>query len=720
MTERSLMLTTPRAPTIVALLHAQAHDRGAATVYRYLEDGESETRSITFAELELEARAVAARLQETAAPGDRALILAEDAIDFISAFTGCQLARVIAVPVSPPFPSQRGRRVETLRAIARNCGARIVLTSWPREFQARVESVAPELADLRWIAVDDVPGDAVAEFRPRPVRSDDVAFLQYTSGSTSTPKGVVVTHHMLVHNEAYIQRATRIGDDDVQVSWLPLFHDMGLIGAVLQPLYSGMQTVFMPPSAFARRPLNWLQAISRYRATVTAAPDSAYRLCVEKITPQERAGLDLRSWRLALNGAEPLAASTLDAFATTFGPCGFDRRSLYPTFGLAECTLMATGSEPQAGARTLTVHADALHEGRVVTGGDKVLIGCGKAIMHRRVEIVDPSTSLTAEPGAVGEIWLAGPDVAGSYWDLPEESERVFKATLADTGDGPFLRTGDLGFIRDGELYVTGRLKDVIIVAGRNHYPQDIEATVLSVHGSLVDGACTAFSVQRDGRELVVVVAEMQTGRLRRGVDVEALARRITSAVASEHGIAVAEVVLANRKSVPRTSSGKLQRTACRAAYERGEVSRAQTYTLDGDVLALPTAQERRRTLRRLLVEQIEAVLRVSSDSVDTTVPFQQLGLDSLMTAELRERLEAALGERLSPTMFFAHPTTDRLVERLLDQMAPVVTEPPPPAPPREEGAGPEPSDDLAELDERRLTEVLSAEIGMLEAAMER
>jgi acyl-CoA synthetase (AMP-forming)/AMP-acid ligase II len=384
------MRTTPKAPTLVTLLRSQAEERGDSTVYRYLASGELETRSITFAEVEVAARAVAARLQETATRGDRALILAEDAIEFVRAFMGCQLAGVIAVPVSPPFPSQRGRRIETLRAIARDCGAHIVLSGWPTEYQGRVEEVAPEMADLRWIAVHEVPEEAATEFRPQPVDRGDVSFLQYTSGSTSMPKGVVVTHDMVMHNEAYIERALAFCKDDIMVSWLPLFHDMGLIGVVLPALYVGSQAVLMPPSVFARWPLQWLSAISRYRATIAAAPDSAYRLCVEKITPAERAQLDLRSWRLAANGAEPVSGSTLDAFAAAFGPCGFDRKSWYPTYGLAECTLMATGPVAGTGATTLRVRSSALSERRVVLDGDKTLVGCGKPTTHRRVEIVDP------------------------------------------------------------------------------------------------------------------------------------------------------------------------------------------------------------------------------------------------------------------------------------------------------------------------------------------
>jgi acyl-CoA synthetase (AMP-forming)/AMP-acid ligase II/acyl carrier protein len=710
------MLTAPRAPTIAALLRAQADERGSSVAYRYLADGEEETRSLTFGEVEVEARAVAARLQQSASFGDRALILAESPIEFIRAFMGCQLAGVIAVPVSPPFPSQRGRRVETLRAIAGNCGAEIVLTGWPAEFRARVEGVAPEMADLHWISVEDVPTEAAADFTPRSVAPDDVAFLQYTSGSTSMPRGVVVTHDMLVLNEEYIKRACAYCEDDVLVSWLPLFHDMGLIGAILPALYSGFQAVLMPPAAFVRRPVRWLRTISRYRATITGGPDSAYQLCVDQSTPEERAELDLRSWRLAGNGAEPVSIATLDAFVETFGPCGFDRRAWFPTYGLAECTLMATGSESGTGASTLTVRSQALREGRVVVGEGQVIVGSGREILHRRVEIVDPATCTRVEPGSIGEIWIAGPDVARGYWGRPEEQEGVFGATLVDTDEGPFLRSGDLGFMYEDELFVTGRLKDVIIVGGRNHYPQDVEATVVSVHESLVKGACATFSVQRDARERVVVVAEMQPGRARPGVDVDEVARLVRSAVASEHGIAVAEVALVDRKSVPKTSSGKLQRSACRSAFERGELTRAQSYSLDGDILAHRSLADRRRALRQLLVEQVESVLRVSSGTVDTTVPFQDLGLDSLMAAELRDRLEVALGERLSATMFFAHPTTDLLVERLLEKLEPAAPAPPAASPVHEPAARltADHGDDLAELDEDQLAARLAEELGAL------
>ena len=711
------MLTKPRSPTIAALIGARAQSRGSATIYRSLADGEDETRSITFAELELQARAVAACLQESASFGDRALILAEEPIEFIRAFMGCQLAGVIAVPVSPPFPSQRGRRVETLRAIAANCGAGAVLSGWGPAFEDRVQGVAPELADLRWIAVDEVPDEQAADYRQQPVGPDDVAFLQFTSGSTSLPKGVVVTNDMVMHNEAYIERGLAWTADDTIVNWLPLFHDMGLIGSVLPTLYTGGQAVFMSPSAFARRPLNWLRAIARYRATIGVAPDSAYRLCIDKIAPHERAELDLRSWRLAGNGAEPVSSATLDAFTEAFAPCGFKPANWFATYGLAECTLMATGPLPGSGSSRLGVEAVALLEGRVVEGDDRLLVGCGTPTMHRRIEIVDPVTCRPQHDGAVGEIWIGGPDVARHYWERPEESERTFGATLAGSGDGPFMRSGDLGFVHEGELFVAGRLKDVIIVGGRNHYPQDVEATVTSIDGPLVKGGCVTFSVQRDERECVVVVAETPPARARLGVDLEDVAREIRSVVASEHGIAV-EVVLVDRKSVPKTSSGKLQRAACRASFERSELSRAESYDLEGNVVTLPSADERRRALRRVLVERIESVLSVPSGELDTSLSFQDSGMDSLRAAELRERLEEALGERLSPTMFFAHPTTDLLVEQLLDQMVPPEPQPLPAAAPAR--IAPPATSDLQQMDEHGLAAALADEIAAIGRVLER
>jgi len=548
----------------------QAEDRGDRVVYRYLPDGERETRALTFAQLDRDARAIAARLQDACARGDRALVLAADGIEFIRGFMACQHAGVVAVPVYPPFPIHAERRVATLRGIARDCGARAVLTGGPMELRGPVVGVAPELGELAWIDVDRVAPEEADGFRPVRVAPADVAFLQYTSGSTSLPKGAVVTHDALMHNEELMVRSFDMGADDVVVGWLPLFHDMGLIGHVIGTLYAGSEAILMPPLAFIQRPARWLRAITRYGGVGSGGPDFAYDLCVRRIPLDERGDIDLSTWRVAINGAEPIRAETLAAFTEAFAPHGFDERAWFPCYGMAECTLLATSPEAGRGARRITVGATALREGRLEPGEDHELVGSGSPRLHRGLAIVDPQTGLPCGAGEIGEIWLSGPDVASGYWGGGERSEAAFGARFADTHEGPFLRTGDLGALYDGELYVTGRLKDLIIIGGRNHYPQDIEATVESVHDALERGACAAFSIDRDGHERLVVLAGVRA-RHARGADLDALRRSIRAAVAREHGVQADDVVIVAPHSVPKTSSNKIQRAACREAYERGE-----------------------------------------------------------------------------------------------------------------------------------------------------
>ncbi len=569
------------APTISALLADRARRHGAKSAYTFLDDGQTESASLTYEQLDRHARAIAARIQERARPGDRALVLTVDNVHFVRAFMACQHAGVIAVPVAPPLPIGSRRRVDTLRAIVRDCAATLVLTGGSVDLRTRVGDVAPELAALPWLAVDTVPSADAEAFRQPPVAGDDVSFLQYTSGSTSTPKGVMVSHRNLMLNEKLFARCMGLGPEDVLVSWLPLFHDLGLIGNVLQNLYLGAHAVLMPPLAFVQRPARWLRALTRYRGTMGAAPNFAYELCVRRIPEAERGEFDLSSWRLALNGAEPVRAATLEAFAEAYAPYGFDRDVLYPAYGLAEVTLLATGSVRGQGAITLAVERDALREGKVVTGGNQVLVGVGKPRIHREVEIVDPDSCQALRPDTVGEVWLAGPDIALGYWQRPQESEATFRARLADSGRGPFLRTGDLGVVHEGELYITGRLKDLIILGGCNYYPSDIEASAEAAHDWIRSGCSAAFPAERDGGEELVLVAEVLKPAAARRPGAGGtppgpgeIERRIRAAISADHGIQVAEVVLAVPGSVPKTSSGKLQRRACRAAYEQGTLRR--------------------------------------------------------------------------------------------------------------------------------------------------
>jgi acyl-CoA synthetase (AMP-forming)/AMP-acid ligase II len=567
-------MTAMPARTLVEVVRAQADLRAPEIAYRFLPDGERETAALTFEQVDVEARAVAAQLQAEVERGDRALILAADGLDFVRAFLACQYAGVIAVPTYPLSPFSSARQIATLRAIAADSGARIVVTPAAGEQRAQVAELAPEVAELRWLAVDEVGRADADAFRPVDVRADDVSFLQYTSGSTSVPKGVIVTHERLLANERTVTECFGTRTSDTLVSWLPLFHDMGLIAVVIQTLCEGAEAVVMPPAAFVQRPARWLRAVTRYGGAVTGGPNFAYELCVRRIPEPEREGIDLSTVRCAFNGAEPVRAATLDAFAAAYRSHGFDERAWLPGYGLAECVVAVTAGPPGAGATIVDADADALRSGRLVPGGDRRLVSGGPA-REDRIAIVDPDTRRRVAPGAIGEIWISRSYTATGYWGHPDATAETFGAHLADTGEGPFLRTGDLGAVHDGFLYVVGRIKDVIIVAGLNHYPQDIEATVEAVDPAVRKGCSAAFAVERDDREEIVVVAELKHAGDGSEPDVARLGRAIRAAVAADHGFELDDLVLAAPRSVPKTSSGKLARRACRAEYERGAIELA-------------------------------------------------------------------------------------------------------------------------------------------------
>lgn len=522
-------------------------------------------------------------------------------LDFIAAFFACLYAGVIAVPVPSPNPAQPQRALPRLLAVTNDAQPTVALTT--SSILSRMEGLfvqTPELQTMRWLATDSVTSSAAREWRDPAVSSDSLALLQYTSGSTTAPRGVMVSHANLIHNCAHICSAFDVTSDSVSVTWLPAFHDMGLTNGIIQPLLRGRQCVLMPPQSFLQRPVRWLQAISHYRAAVSGGPNFAYELCLRRITPEQRETLDLSSWYAAYNGAEPVRADTLKRFAATFAPCGFRPRFFYPCYGLAEATLIVSGGLLHDEPVLCTAEVAALERNRVVETSDpqrnvRTLVGSGRAMRDLRIVIVNPESLTACASGEVGEIWVSGPTIAHGYWKRAEETEDTFQACLADTGEGPFLRTGDLGFLRDGELFVTGRLKDLIIIDGRNVYPQDIELTVEQSHPAMRPGGCAAFSVDCNEERLIVAaeverryqagVQDGQNGHCgeprsrqdgRPSLDVDTVVRAIRRAVAQEHDVRAHAVVLVRAGSIPRTPSGKVQRRVCRASFLDGTLDRLE------------------------------------------------------------------------------------------------------------------------------------------------
>ncbi|WP_437779136.1 amino acid adenylation domain-containing protein [Sorangium sp. So ce1097] len=652
--------------TLVALLRRRAEQRPSAHAYTFLLDGETDARSMTYGELDLRARALAAELQAGARAGERALLLVPPGLDFIAAFFGCLYAGLVAVPV--PLP-QRKRGLLRVLAIVRDCRPSVVLTT-----EAFLGAVAmlrddpsfAELSHLRCVAVDAVRDGQGDAWRAPRVTAETVAFLQYTSGSTGTPKGVVLTHGNLLRNELLIQRAFAHTEESVIVGWLPPHHDMGLIGNILQPLYVGVPCIQLSPEHFLMRPRRWLDAISRYRATTSGGPNFAYELCVSKIPPEQREGLDLGSWKVAFNGAEPVRAATLDRFAEAFAPAGFRRDAFYPCYGLAEATLLVTGGAADAPPVVRKVDRAALEEGRAVLDPRDPeeglsLVGCGGSPAGDEVRIVDPEAHRPCDDERVGEIWVAGASVAQGYWERPEETAQTFEARLS-TGEGPFLRTGDLGFVSRGELYVTGRLKDLIIVRGRNLYPQDIELTAEQSHPGLRAGGGAAFAVDEGGEERVVVVQELGR-RAPASADPAEIGAAIERAVADRHEVGVHAVVLIKPGSLPRTTSGKVQRRACRGRFLDGSLDVVWQSTRADDAARAGARAESAEPPQSALESALAGIWAevLGRAQVGRNEEFLSLGGDSLRAMQVSGRVSEALGIEVGPAQLFESTTVAAL-----------------------------------------------------------
>lgn len=658
--------------SLVEVLRRKAHLQPELRAYTFLHDGDSNESSVSYGELDAGARAIASSLQMHGAAGARVLLLYPAGLDYVAAFFGALYAGAIAVPLYPPRPNHT---LQKLHLVAADSQATIACTV--SSVMARIEPLLeqfPELKKLRWVVTDRLDVGSEVEWREPVVSDETIAFIQYTSGSTSQPKGVMVSHGNLLHNERMIQSAFHQSERSVVVGWLPLYHDMGLIGNVLQPMYVGAHCVLMSPVSFLQSPYRWLQAISRYKATTSGGPNFAYELCIRKVTAEQRAALDLSSWCVAFNGAEPVREETINLFAETFESCGFRREAFYPCYGLAEATLFVSGGEKGRGTTVKSFSREALERNIAVEAEEEDentsrLVGCGRAWSGQQVRVVDPYDAKECAPGSVGEIWVAGPSVAKGYWNKPDETEKVFNAHMSDWGEGPFLRTGDLGFMHGGELFVTGRLKDLIIIRGVNHYPHDIELSVERSHPALRPGCGAAFSVSVKGEERLAIVQEVNR---RPGADFDEIIDRIRHRVVENHEVQVAFVTLIKPHTILKTSSGKIRRSACREAFLQGHLlsvavwkESARSESVRGVALPSETQALDAVSLQTWLIEHLSAKLHLDSREVDVRRSITSYGADSLAAVELIHSIETGLGVSLPPAELLRSSSIAELAEQL-------------------------------------------------------
>jgi acyl-CoA synthetase (AMP-forming)/AMP-acid ligase II len=567
-------MTIDRFESLVQTLQLRAHAEPDRCAYTFLVDGTIERETLTYGQLDQQSREIAVMLRRVLEPGDRALLLYPPGLAFVAAFFGCLYAGVTAVPAYPPQASRPERSLARLEPIIAESGATIILCV--EELCENLRSLFEKnthCASCRVLATDHYGLEDVDAWKPPRCSADTLAFLQYTSGSTAAPRGVAVSHGNIDHNLSCIQRVSAHESANVLVSWLPTYHDMGLFAGVLFPLFNRCPSYLMSPVAFLQKPVRWLQAISTFRGTNSGGPNFAFDLCVQKTTAEERKRLDLSSWQIAYNGAEPVRRSTLENFASAFRECGFRRSSLFPVYGLAESTVFVTG-------RPLTDEQNV-----------DASVSCGAPRGEMEIFIVDPLSLVEQSAGQIGEIWVRGPSVARGYWNLPDETERTFGAYLSNPRRGPFLRTGDLGYQIESELFVTGRIKDLIIIHGRKHYPQDIEKSVEASHSAIRPTCTAAIMLETDHGPTLVILAEVNrraravkhpanAGEVS-SIEFDEIIGKIVEAVSEAHEVKAHAVCLLAAGQIPKTSSGKVQRHACLELFTSGQLALLASWSME-------------------------------------------------------------------------------------------------------------------------------------------
>jgi len=698
-------------PSFVDILNKRAELWPNDKAFTFLTDNGPE--KLSYFELDLKIRKLAAYIQKLNLQGERALLLYPPGFDYIIGYFACLYAGVIAVPVYPPDPAKLNKTLPRLEAIAFDADAKIALSTesivddvknWKTDIEnhktngSTIENLDYNfekksnkfsgIFNLEWIATDNVNSFVSEDWQKPKIYSDDIAYLQYTSGSTGTPKGVMITHANLLHNIQMINSSFKLNDQFEAVIWLPIYHDMGLVGGILEPIYSGIHSTLMSPIDFLKRPFRWLQTISdisEHSKVVSGGPNFAYDLCIRATNPQKTEQLNLSNWEVAFNGAEPIRKETIEKFSETFKSAGFVKKSFYPCYGLAEATLIVSGGDREAEPISLSIDKEEIKNNlaKISTSNSNEInyVSSGKAILNGIIRIVNPETKKICAENEIGEVWAASESIALGYWKKPEISNDTFEAFICDSNEGPFLRTGDLGFIVNSNLYIAGRLKDLIIIRGSNFYPQDIETAVENSSIYLRPSSNAAFSVDIDNEEKLIIVQE---ARAKNGVNWNEIADNIQKDILRTFDIQAHSILLIKPKTIFKTSSGKIQRNATKLAFLDGtlevifkwEIDKRPNLNDDNLGNNIESANELKNNkpitkisdLVEYLKSKIAVELKTSRNEIDPERPFVDFGLDSAKSVRFVGELEEKFNTTLEPTILWTYPTINKLSEYLFSK----------------------------------------------------
>jgi len=652
--------------SLVEIISKRAAKQPNDIVYKYLGDGVNETESFTFQEIDRVARSISQALSEKLSKGDRVLLLFPQGLQYVAALYGCFYGGFIAIPAYPP---RRNRKMDRINSIIEDSGAAAGLVT-EDVFKTIERNFSDDemLKEMKWFKYENISSSLNPPELSKLPKPDDVAFIQYTSGSTGNPKGVMISHENIVYNSEFIRQSFGFDKNTIGMNWLPIFHDMGLVGGIFQAAYLGLINIGMPPVAFLKNPLNWLKAISKYKATTGGGPNFSYDYCIQKIKPEEVEGLDLSSIKNFYCGGEPVRKKTFKEFPKHFSSAKVRTNQMFAVYGMAETTLIVTGKDPASEPGYVRVNQEALSKNKLIFVSEEEkgidLVSNGRVWMETKVAIVNPETFEETDENTIGEVWIAGPTVAKGYWNKPEENKRTFNAFLSN-GKGPWLRSGDLGFIFKGELYITGRLKDLIIIRGVNYYPNDIEYSVQQSHEAFKPNSGAAFSIQKDGIEKLVVVQELERNYLR-NVDFDTLLASIRKTIADEHELEVFSVVLIRTGSIPLTSSGKIQRRQTRYEYLTGKLNVIASWQMDETTQEADEASFSKPTednIKAWLVQWIMKNQHFKKEEIDLNTPITSYGIDSLAAVTLEQEISSQFGFQWHVSYFMLNPTINKLAE---------------------------------------------------------